>query len=421
MLQFAHITFWVLVGVGAGQYVFVVPLLVKLWRAGRRPERTPDELCPPAAVVLCVRGRDPFLPRCLEAILAQDYPQYELVVVLDREDDPGRPQVEAALAAAPPGRARIEVLRDPAETCSLKCCALTQAIESLEETIEIVAGVDGDVIVPTTWLRELAGGLAKPGVGAATGNRWYRPAQANCGSMVRALWNAATIIHMSLYRVPWGGTLAVRRSTIREAGLIERWRQTFCEDTPLTRALKPLKQRVQFVPSLMMINEESCTVGEAAGWISRQLLTARLYHPSFPSAVLHGAMTTGPLAAAAVGLVAALVSGQWTAAAWLAGGLVFYQTVLVIGMVLLEICIEPMAQRRGAPRGNLSLGRILWQYACLPVTQLVHPYAMLRAIFTRHATWRGIDYKIGPGSQVQMLGYEPYGQAEDAAQMERSL
>ena len=40
-----------------------------------------DEDCPKAAVILCLRGSDPFLTECLAGLLNQDYPNYEVIVV----------------------------------------------------------------------------------------------------------------------------------------------------------------------------------------------------------------------------------------------------------------------------------------------------------------------------------------------------
>ena len=74
---------------------------------------------------------------------------------------------------------------------------------------------DADTIAHPTWLRELAGALADPTVGAATGNRWYMPDEISAAAMVRYLWNAAAIVQMYCYRIAWGGTLAVKTSVLR--------------------------------------------------------------------------------------------------------------------------------------------------------------------------------------------------------------
>ena len=43
-----------------------------------------DEKAPRAVVMLCLRGTDPFLRKCLFGLLNQDYPAYQVRIVIDR-------------------------------------------------------------------------------------------------------------------------------------------------------------------------------------------------------------------------------------------------------------------------------------------------------------------------------------------------
>ena len=56
-------------------------------------------------------------------------------------------------------------------------------------------------------------------MGVASGNRWYMPAEATAGSLVRYLWNAAAVVQMYWYGIAWGGSLAFKTKLLREAGL----------------------------------------------------------------------------------------------------------------------------------------------------------------------------------------------------------
>jgi cellulose synthase/poly-beta-1,6-N-acetylglucosamine synthase-like glycosyltransferase len=158
----------------------------------RRPLPTDDQ-CPKAAIVLCLRGRDPFLDKCLAALLQQDYPDYRLHVVIDRADDPARGAVDQAVQQWG-SRLDVQVLTERRATCSLKCSSLVQAVRGLDESVEVVALVDADSAPHATWLRELVAPLRSEQVGATTGNRWYMPQRAGWGAMFRYLWNAAAIV-----------------------------------------------------------------------------------------------------------------------------------------------------------------------------------------------------------------------------------
>ena len=137
--------------------------------------RSSEQELPYAAVVLCLRGADSSLAACLQALLNQDYPCYQLHIVIDRVDDPANEIVSRIVGNRPPNWVRVSYLTDPLPTCSLKVCALMQTIGGLDETIQVVALVDADVIPYRHWLRDLVGPLVDPNIGATTGFRWYVP------------------------------------------------------------------------------------------------------------------------------------------------------------------------------------------------------------------------------------------------------
>jgi cellulose synthase/poly-beta-1,6-N-acetylglucosamine synthase-like glycosyltransferase len=43
---------------------------------------------PKTAVILSLRGPDPFVRRCLDGLLTQDYPGYTVFIVIDHAEDP---------------------------------------------------------------------------------------------------------------------------------------------------------------------------------------------------------------------------------------------------------------------------------------------------------------------------------------------
>ena len=126
MISLAIVCFWALVGSIVAQSVMTLIFVRALGRW-----RTPlpaDDQCPQAAVVLCLRGRDPFLKSCVQALLAQDYPHYDVRVVVDSRDDPAWQEVEQIAAACRSTNVRIEPLAKRRDTCSLKCSSLAQAV-----------------------------------------------------------------------------------------------------------------------------------------------------------------------------------------------------------------------------------------------------------------------------------------------------
>ena len=391
-----------------------LPLVRIFGRALKKMEPWQDrgagsqEELPHAAMILCLRGPDPFLAETLRAAAAQEYPHYRLFVIIDHPDDPAWNTVAETLGDPGPEHVTLVALENRRETCSLKCSSLVQVIESLDSSYEIVALLDADTVPHRSWLAELAGPLADPAVGATTGNRWYAPRQPSWGALVRYLWNAAAVVQMYCYGIPWGGTLAVKLRELRQSGLLDRWAHGFCEDTMLFAELKQRGQRIVFVPSLIMLNRESCHVSGFFNWVRRQLLTARLYHPGWPAVVLHGLLTTLVLFAGLLGFAASVFWGTSTETTWLATGLLVYLTVMHGMLVFLERRVHAVFAARSVTTSWITTRTWLWMILAIPLTQFLYAAALLSVLFVRRIHWRGITYQIDGPRDIRMIEYRPF-------------
>lgn len=412
--------FAILVGLLVGQAALVGGLIWSL--RATRPAPISDADCPRAAVVICLRGADPFLPNCLDAILRQDYPDYQVRIVVDHETDPSLEVVRDRLAKLGSERVQLCFLREINECCSLKCASLVQAISELPEDVQIVAQLDADVVPHPSWLRELATALRPEDVGVATGNRWYQPDRPTLGALVRYGWNAAAIVQMYWYQIPWGGTLALKMTAIRDADLLMKWGAAFCEDTMLYRALRSCGRRVAFVPSLMMVNRESCGLPGFLEWVRRQLFVARLYHPAWWLVVGHGLGTALALLITIVVLIAACAdAGAANAARWLAAALTIYFAGLLVLLAGLESSVRRVLATRGERTRWITPLTLLKIIGSVMVTQAVYPLALVSAMLLRRVSWRGIHYQVASPWEVRLLKYVPYRGASAPAESDCSL
>ena len=78
--------------------------------------------------------------------------------------------------------------------------------------------------------------------------------------------------------------------------------------------------RAAFVPSLMIVNRESCSLGEFFTLVRRQLLVGRLQHHGWPMVLTHGLITSLLLMTAIVTMVFTPVGSHWLAAGYAAAG-----------------------------------------------------------------------------------------------------
>lgn len=405
--------FVVLVLLAAAQYLLLRVFLRALRRVGGDSPGADGPL-PKAVVVVCLRGGDPFLADCLRAVFDQDYPAYEVHVVVDSRDDPAWATVEQVIAETGAEHVRVSPLDQRRETCSLKCSSLVQAISRLDDSVRVVAQVDADAAPHRTWLKELVAPLADERVGAATGNRWYMPAQFSWAALVRYLWNAAAVPQMCTFHIPWGGTLAIKREVFQRSDLLERWGNAFCEDTMVYSALKRLGLEVVFVPSLVMVNREDCSLRGYVQWLRRQLLAARLYHPYWWFTVMHALVTS-------LIWVAALGVGLWGVAAedlvatsWAVAGAAAYIAIMLTYLPIIELAVRRVVRWRGEPTRWMSLRFLLAIPAAGVLLQMVYPSTLISAMRLKRTRWRGIDYRVDGPWQVRMIEYRPFGTGEDS-------
>jgi hypothetical protein len=364
-----------------------------------------DAFQPHVAVILCLRGHDPSLAGCLEGLTRQAYRPFTIHVVVD---DAGDSALDAAKSFFDQHslEVRYHVLKNYPPTCSLKCSALVAAVTEIDNSADVIALVDADTVPDEHWLGDLIAPLADPEVGASTGNRWFAPKHSTLGAEVRKAWNAAAVAQMSFYTIPWGGSLALRRATILQCGLLEKWNQAFCEDTMLTDVLKDNKLRVVRVPNLILANDESTNLSGAFHWIVRQLITVRLYHHDWSMILTHGVMSGTVLIAAVISIPWLLLVQEYSQALSVLGSLAAFQVCNTGLLAAIENANVQAVASRGASTAEPA--GLVDRLKAIFVTQLVYPAAITTAACTQQISWRKIDYAIRPGKQIEMLGYSPY-------------
>ncbi|MBE9189740.1 glycosyltransferase family 2 protein [Gloeocapsopsis crepidinum LEGE 06123] len=384
------------------------------------PKLLSDTQLPKAAVVLCLRGADPSLSNCLRSLLQQNYPNYDINIIIDSHADPAWEILSKTLEQQPAQNIKVSLLQTVRETCSLKCSALVQAVLELKDEYEVIALVDADTLPHPNWLRQLVSPLTDRRVGAVTGNRWYVPS-GRWGTVCRYLWNVAAVTQMYFYHIPWGGTLALKTKLFEQTQLLEKWGNALCEDTMLRQVLQEKGMRVQFVPSLMMVNPEECDLPSFYRWVKRQLLCSRLYHPSWQAMVGYSLVTTLVPAGAAILFCMALFTRQWHLATGVGSGLITYTLALVLLMGILEQGVRQVVQTRGeaiAPFSPIAIARLI---VGIPLTQLVYAAAVVSAILMQQVEWRGITYQVKGPWNIKLVKYSPYQYLDQPVDANASL
>jgi cellulose synthase/poly-beta-1,6-N-acetylglucosamine synthase-like glycosyltransferase len=125
------------------------------------PRPAGDGPLPSMTVIVCTRNRPDLVRTSLRAILALDYPEFDVVVVDNASSTPATWNVLTREFAGD----RVTAVQEPRP-------GLSRARNTglLRATGEIVAFTDDDVVVDPQWLRQLAAGYAAaPAVDCVTG------------------------------------------------------------------------------------------------------------------------------------------------------------------------------------------------------------------------------------------------------------
>ncbi|MFI4848447.1 MAG: glycosyltransferase [Gimesia chilikensis] len=376
-------------------------------------QKSNSSYTPSAAVVLSLRGNDPFLADCLQGLLNQDYPAYQVKIIVDHIDDPAFAFVTQYLAEHEHPHCDVSIREVSNGVCGLKNASLVQAIREVDNDVEVLAWLDADVIPHRGWLRELVSPLQDPEVGVASGIRWYAPRHANPGTMVRHAWNTAAMMQMVALEIPWGGSIALSREIFTHPQLTNSFSRMLWDDTGLKVIADQLGRRVAFVPATTMVNRESISFNSCFRYMTRQLVNARYYHPHWWLVAGLGLMTAVAQTALLVLSVLFMLQGDLTAAASSAGVLLFANGCVAVAIFRISLLVHKTVTARGEHFQRQPLRTLGY----LGITVYIFAAALLAAMRTRTIDWRGVLYHVPDPFNVQIMHYEPYRHPEANASL----
>jgi len=159
---------------------------------------------------------------------------------------------------------------------------------------------------------------------------------------------------------------------------------------------------VTFVPALIAVNRESVTLAALVPWITRQLLTARLYHPAWPVVAIFG--LSAPLAVMATALAIGLALARGDAGA--VAGLTACLALFLASLPTLFLWIERVVMQTVGTRRDTAAPPLADAVRGTFSAQAIYGSAILQALALTTTRWRGVTYTIGGPFDIRLVADE---------------
>lgn len=358
-----------------------------------------SDFTPFATVIAPCKGLDEGLAENLNALLAQAYPSYEVLFVVDDANDPAVKIVEDVPRKA--AQNAKMVIAPEAKHSSQKVENLREAVLHADSRSAVFVFVDSDAHPGKDWLGSLVAPLADENVGAATGYRWFVSEKSNLAGGLLSVWNASIASALGPNRKSnfcWGGSMAISRKTFEDLNIREKWKGTLSDDFAVTRAMNAAGKSIYFVPKALTLSIENATFGRLFEFTNRQMKITRVYAEKlwllsfFGSGLFNLVLIWSALIltfqsfrtlagiAAAVTLICVALLG--IGKAWLR----FRAARIVLGEQ------SPLFERQFAQQ------MILW--VLTPTVFFINSTA---ALFSRRINWRGTVYEMISPTETRIL------------------
>jgi hypothetical protein len=185
--------------------------------------------------------------------------------------------------------------------------------------------------------------------------------------------------------------------------------------------MRGMERKIVFVPSLVMVNREKCSMRFCSDYIARILTWSRLYEPTFGWTVAHACVNLIPLIGAFTCLAVAILTAQWVATLLVLSAIMAHTAFLGLAYLLVRRGVARVAKGRDERFERLSGGRLLKIFGLIPVALAVYALGLIRAVTKRYVCWRGVWYYIADRTHIVVLAYQPFDGQSGEARPETSL
>jgi len=365
--------------------LLAVLLVKRVWRAASRAKGAAEPAQWPAVTVIVpVTGIRTGTGECLQSLLVQDYPDYEVIFVTASADDAAVPAIRELMTQKPvaTGAKRRHVVSGQATVCSQKNHSLLGAVKEMCDSTQVIVFCDSSHIARTDWLSLLVAPVANGETPVTTGYHHVIPKDRRPGTLGRAATVLALYVMHRVPRLsqPWGGNTAVNRKLFENMDIEGLWAKSVVDDVSLAGLLKTALIRVGTL-SAAELSTPVCgeTVAGWCDWLTRQLFYLRLYFP-VPWAVGGAVLCFIATRLLLAGTLCVLFP-IGTASAWA----FCWSVVFAVSFAWFAAMTRTLHPEPGSP--------VRWVLTC-GAAVFVALWCHVRTWFAREVRWRGAVYRV---------------------------
>jgi glycosyltransferase involved in cell wall biosynthesis len=358
------------------------------------------EYSPKASVILPCKGIDPGFEENINALLTQDYPDYEVIFVTATDEDPAYSFLDKFIKNTSYTIPLKLIISGLSSLRGQKINNIIEALEHVRDNTEIFVFVDSDVRPEKNFLRNLVNPLQYQNIGASTGIRWYLPKHGNLGSILRSLWAAGAypLLINQRYNFVYGGANAIKKETFAKGNIKELLDHSISDTFAIAGGVKSIYLDICFVPQCVVISHEDSTLSETIEWTNRQTIISRIYSSPFWWTVFLTYSFSNVM----------LLLGIIILSLWIIGeGTFLLPGMLMLSLIPLEILnasfLLPVIQHM-IPQHSKQIETLKWKYyLSTPLASILIMINSIVSLTTNEITWRGVRYRLVSPTQTEIL------------------
>jgi len=357
------------------------------------------DFMPFVTVIAPCRGLEKGLEDNLRALFEQDYPDYEVIFVVDDKTDAAVPVIKEVSSRAG-GNSKL-IIAPRAAGCSQKVENLREAVLHAADESEAFVFVDSDARPSPDWLRYLVAPLSQQNIGAATGYRWFISESPSFASEMRSAWNASIASALgpnTKTNFCWGGSMAIRRDVFDRIRMREKWLGTLSDDFAITRAMNEAGLPIVFVPQALTASLEDCSFNELLEFTTRQMKITRVYAPHLWLLSFFGSGLFSVVMINA--FLIQMFRHKSDLAVFVAIATIVLVAIFSVGKAWLRLKAVKLVLTKYKP----ELKHQFWtQTTFWLLTPALFFYNSFAALLSRQMKWRGITYELKSPTETVII------------------